>query len=318
MHPEFARGRGVRSRKPCFATIAASVLLLCACRAQAVTYIQGIDVYSGDGAVNWNSVKGAGYDFAFVKATEGVDFIDSRFATNMTNANAAGVYVGPYHFARPDSKNGVPFTSYNGAALTPTSPTQTNRDAWADATSEAADFLDAIRPYYQQTGNTHFLRPVADLELSRIPDFGNTSLEKTFVSNWVQIFSDAIEDDLGVRPFMYLSKSSANTYWTSTIASEHPFWIAQYKGTGTTAPPTIADTPLWPAWSFWQWSDGTDAIAQASLVPGVPVSPDRDVFSGTMGQLATFRLQVAVPEPTSCVLLCCSGVYLTLGRKRRS
>jgi len=151
-----------------------------------------------------------------------------------------------------------------------------------DATSEATDFLTAIRPYYFQTGNTHFLRPVADLELSTIPDFGNTSLEKTFVSNWMQVFSDTINNSLGVRPIMYLSKSNANTYWTSTIASEHQFWIAQYKGTGTTQPPTTSDTPLWPAWSFWQWSDGTDAIAQGSQVPGTSVSVDRDVFSGSL------------------------------------
>jgi GH25 family lysozyme M1 (1,4-beta-N-acetylmuramidase) len=319
MHPVIAPRRVGRSCLATLAVTAAAAALLCAAApAHATTYIQGIDVYNGDGAVNWNSVKSGGYDFAFVKATEGVNFIDARFATNMTNANSGGVYVGPYHLARPDSKNGVPFTTYNGAALAPDSPTQTNRDAWADATSEASDFLAAIRPYYQQTGNTHYLPPVADLELSKIPSFGSTALDKTFVSNWVQIFSDAIEDDLGVRPFMYLSKSNANTYWTSTIASEHAFWIAQYKGTGTTAPPTVADTPLWPAWSFWQWSDGTDAIAQGSLVPGVSVSPDRDVFSGTSAQLAAMRLQVPIPEPSSlCIFLCAGGLVCVFGRTPR-
>src|SRR3954462_8803586 len=85
--------------------------------AKAVTYIQGFDVYSGDGAVNWTSVKNGGYSFAFVKATEGVNFTDSRFATNMAGATSAGVYVGPYHFCRIDSYNGVPFTSYNGGSF---------------------------------------------------------------------------------------------------------------------------------------------------------------------------------------------------------
>jgi GH25 family lysozyme M1 (1,4-beta-N-acetylmuramidase) len=285
-----------------------------ATQARAATFIPGIDVYSGDGAVNWTSVKNGGYQFAFVKATEGVNFIDSRFNTNMTNANAAGVYVGPYHLARPDSKNGVAFTTYNGLALTQNSPTQTNRDAWEDATSEASDFLESIRPYYLQQGNTKFLRPVLDMELSKIPDFGSTSLEKTFVSNWVQIFSDAVQAALGVRPFMYLSKSNANTYWTSTIASQHAFWEAQYKGTGTTSPPTAAETPLWAPWSFWQWSDGTDAIAQANLVPGLSGSPDRDVFSGTMADLAALRVQL--PEPTSVGLIGC-GLSALVSRNRK-
>jgi GH25 family lysozyme M1 (1,4-beta-N-acetylmuramidase) len=287
----------------------------CATKIYAVTFVQGLDVYSGDGSINWTSVKNGGYDFAFVKATEGVNFVDSRFATNMTNANAAGVYVGPYHFAHPESKNGVLFTTYNGGPFDPNSATQTNRDAWQDATSEATDFLSAIRPYYLQTGNTHYLRPVADLQLSTIPDFNSTSLEKTFVSNWMQVFSDTISSSLGVRPLMYLSKSNANTYWTSTIASEHSFWIAQYKGTGTTQPPVQSDTPLWPAWSFWQWSDGTDAIAQGSQVPGTSVSVDRDVFSGTLAQLATFRLQI--PEPCSAFLVL-SGIFcLMFARQRR-
>jgi GH25 family lysozyme M1 (1,4-beta-N-acetylmuramidase) len=295
------------------ALVGAAAMSLCTAQARAVSYIPGIDVYSGDGAVNWTSVKNGGYQFAFVKATEGVNFIDARFNTNMTNANAAGVYVGPYHLARPDSKNGVPFTTYNGGPLTPNSATQTNRDAWEDATSEAGDFLESVRPYYLQAGNTRFLRPVLDMELSKIPDFGSTSLEKTFVSNWVQVFSDAIEDSLGVRPFMYLSKSNANTYWTSTIASAHPFWMAQYKGTGTTQPPAASETPLWPAWSFWQWSDGTDAIAQANLVPGLSGSPDRDVFSGTSAQLAGLRLQL--PEPGSAVMVCAAALTLS-GRRR--
>src|ERR1700733_13712635 len=81
---------------------------------QAVTFINGFDVYTGDGAVNWTTVKNAGYQFAFVKATEGVNFIDSRFTTNMTGAHNAGVLVGPYHFTRLESKDGVAFTSYNG------------------------------------------------------------------------------------------------------------------------------------------------------------------------------------------------------------
>jgi hypothetical protein len=53
-----------------------------------------------------------------------------------------------------------------------------------------------------------------------------------------------------------------------------------------------SNTPNWPPWSFWQWSDGTDSIAQANQVPGTVVSVDRDVFSGTAAQLAALKLQL--------------------------
>ena len=48
-----------------------------------------------------------------------MNFVDARFQTNMQDAKAAGVYIGPYHFCRVDSLNGVPFTSYDGSPFTP-------------------------------------------------------------------------------------------------------------------------------------------------------------------------------------------------------
>jgi lysozyme len=284
------------SRLPILA-ITAALLASATVAPAATTFIQGIDVYNGQGSINWTSVKNGAYDFAFVKATEGVDFMDARFNTNITNANAAGLYVGPYHFARVDSYNGVQWGSvYDGQALSPTSPNLVNRNGYADATSEAADFLDAIRPYYHQTGNTRFLRPVADVE--RFPNFSNnTTLNRTFVSNWVQLFSDAVLAELGVRPIIYTNLSSANTYYTSAVASAHPLWLAWWRGTGTTNPPVQSNSPLWPAWSFWQWSDGTDSTAQASPVPSISSTfVDRDVFSGTLADLANFRVQIAAGD----------------------
>ena len=284
------------SRLVILAVAAALLAVAPAPRADAATFIQGIDVYNGNGTVNWTSVKNGGYDFAFVKATEGVNFIDARFNTNMTNANAAGLYVGPYHFGRADGIDGVPWGSvYDGQPLSPTSPNLVNRNGYADATSEAADFLDVIRPYYHQAGNTKFLRPVADIE--RFPSFSTSTLNQTFVSYWTQLFSDAIYAELGVRPFIYCSRSTANNMYTPAVSAQHPLWLALWRGTGTTNPPTLADTPNFPPWTFWQWSDGTDSVAQASLVPGIPVTTvDRDVFSGTLADLPNFRVQIAAGD----------------------
>jgi GH25 family lysozyme M1 (1,4-beta-N-acetylmuramidase) len=264
--------------------LAASVLSLLAAAvpAFAVDYIQGFDVYNGNGAVNWTTAKNGGYSFAFVKATEGVDFTDARFSTNMSGANAAGVNVGPYHFCRIDSKNGGAFTSYDGSAFA------IGSDPWLDATSEAADFIQVIRPYYT-AGN--YLPPVADAE--RFPNFGSTSLNRTFISNWIQLFSDTVYNALGVRPIIYTGQSSANSNFTSAVAGAHKLWVAWWKGTGTTSPPVPANTPSWPPWTFWQWSDGSDAIALASPVPGTSGQIDRDVFYGTAAQLSALLVRNA-------------------------
>ena len=66
-------------------------------------FVHGVDVSHWQGNVNWTNLKNAGVQFAFAKATEGVDFVDIKFHQNMANARAAGVWIGPYHYARPDS-----------------------------------------------------------------------------------------------------------------------------------------------------------------------------------------------------------------------
>jgi lysozyme len=267
--------------------IAAVAVLFGAMPIYAVTYIQGIDVYSGDDrkvgnnwTINWTAVKNAGYKFVYIKATDGVNDIDPGFDVRFQAAASAGLYVGPYHFCRVNGLPGAPFTSYNGLTFTPTG-TGTNHDAYLDATSEASDFLDSIMPYYT-TGS--YLPPVADVEA--LPDFGNATLNKTFISNWVQLFSDTVYNELGVRPVIYTSKSGANERYTDSVAAAHKLWIAWWKGTGTTSPPVQSDTPF-PLWTFWQWS-------ASEIVPGVPGSngpsfnqTDADVFSGTMTQLTS-------------------------------
>ena len=58
----------------------------------------GVDVSVYQGEVDWAVLAGQGVDFAFIKATEGSSLQDVRFAENWTNAQAAGVRVGAYHF----------------------------------------------------------------------------------------------------------------------------------------------------------------------------------------------------------------------------
>ena len=60
--------------------------------------IHGIDVSKWNGEIDWRAVKSSGISFAFIKATEGSDRLDSAFERNWKQAAAAGVPYAPYHF----------------------------------------------------------------------------------------------------------------------------------------------------------------------------------------------------------------------------
>ncbi|MTI43285.1 glycosyl hydrolase family 25 [Roseibium hamelinense] len=60
--------------------------------------IHGIDVSRWQGDIDWNRVKRAGTEFAWIKATEGGDHSDPRFYDNWFGAKEAGVRRGAYHF----------------------------------------------------------------------------------------------------------------------------------------------------------------------------------------------------------------------------
>lgn len=212
----------------------------------------GIDVSAFQTTINWTSVKGAGIKFAFAKATEGVDFLDDTFTAKMAGAKAAGVLIGPYHFARPDSFN--------------TNPN--------DAANEANDFVDAIQSYYQ--GNNLTLRPVLDVE--RLPNVGTTAQNKAFLSEWIRDFAAVVNTRLGFKPIIYANSDYAINYLETNI-NQFDFWLANYNYTPPTTPP-VSQSGVFGSWDFWQYT-GTGSVS------GISGNVDRDVFNGTMAQLAT-------------------------------
>lgn len=58
----------------------------------------GIDVSAHQGRIDWERVAADDVEFAYVKATEGGDFVDERFTTNWAGAALAGLDRGAYHF----------------------------------------------------------------------------------------------------------------------------------------------------------------------------------------------------------------------------
>ena len=52
--------------------------------------------------IDWFAVKRAGCDFAMVKATEGLNYVNPYFVPDSVLMRAAGVARGTYHYARPN------------------------------------------------------------------------------------------------------------------------------------------------------------------------------------------------------------------------
>lgn len=66
--------------------------------------IKGIDVASfqhpNNDPIDFGKVKEAGFDFVFIKATEGVGYVNPYFARDVADARKAGLAVGAYSFLR--------------------------------------------------------------------------------------------------------------------------------------------------------------------------------------------------------------------------
>ena len=124
--------------------------------------IKGIDVSKFQGPIDWAAVRASGVSFAYLKATEGGDRVDDRFAENWAAAKAAGVRHGAYHFyyfcrtgaeqaawfirnvpADPDALPPVLDMEWN-----PQSPTCKRRPPVAEIQREMASFLRIVEKHY--------------------------------------------------------------------------------------------------------------------------------------------------------------------------
>lgn len=70
--------------------------------------VHGIDVSHHQGTIDWSAVKGTekqdySIRFVFMKATEGGDYKDRRFAENFRKAGEVGLIRGAYHFYNPNT-----------------------------------------------------------------------------------------------------------------------------------------------------------------------------------------------------------------------
>jgi len=62
--------------------------------------IQGIDVSHHQEKVDWGTVATQDFQFAFLKASEGLQHVDPQFSSNWASAKTSGMVRGAYHFFR--------------------------------------------------------------------------------------------------------------------------------------------------------------------------------------------------------------------------
>ncbi len=181
--------------------------------------LEGIDVSHHDGVINWGRVASSGKTFAYIKASEGTDFVDPMWVTNRARAERAGLRVGAFHYANPNASAG-------------------------EAAAEADHFVDTAA---FRSGE---LLPMLDLEVTN-------GLSPNELQAWVASFLDRVYQRTGLRAGIYVSPSFWQTYLndssSAALKRSAALWIADW----TTAPSPWLPASSWGGlgWTIWQYSD---------------------------------------------------------------
>lgn len=151
--------------------------------------VWGLDVSHHQGRIDWRAaVSGEPrLRFAYVKATEGGDHVDRRFAENWRGAREAGLRVGAYHF----------FTFCRPAE------------------DQARNFL-AVVPR-----DADALPPAIDLELG-----GNCAAvpDRAALGAALEVFSREVERGLGERPVLYVTPEAYDRF-VAGAPPRHRLWL---------------------------------------------------------------------------------------------
>ncbi|MER0088363.1 glycoside hydrolase family 25 protein [Corynebacterium sp. KPL3927] len=155
---------------------------------------KGIDIaahqHPGGMPIDWNKVKSDGQSFAFVKATEGGDWINPHYVKDIQAANAHGLKTGAYHYARPAG----------------------------DAKTQAANFAAQIALAPNQT-----LPPVLDIEVSE----GKSASQ---LESWIEEFTSELKHLTNRTPMIYTYKYFwMGEMNNSQKFSNMPLWLAAYQ-----------------------------------------------------------------------------------------
>lgn len=150
--------------------------------------VRGVDVSSYQGDIDWETLAAQDIQFAFIKATEGSNYVDDKFAYNWQAAADSNLAIGAYHFFSYDS-----------------------------AGSTQADNFIATVPLRENS-----LPPVVDVEF--YGDKKTNLPQKEDVVRELRVLLDRLEAYYGKKPIIYATETSYLMYAAADFR-DYPCWI---------------------------------------------------------------------------------------------
>ncbi len=179
--------------------------------AQHGTTTFGIDVSKWQSSIDWPAVQGDGVVYAFVRVSDGTQYVDEQFEANWQGTKAAGILRGPYQYFRPGQ----------------------------DAIEQAQLFVDKI----EQAGGFEVgdLPPVIDVETT---DGMPTPQAVQAVEEWIA----HVEANTGRRTIIYTGSYFWDDNSFGSSLSSYPLWTAHYT---SAACPLVSDGwDHWTFWQY--------------------------------------------------------------------
>jgi lysozyme len=167
--------------------------------------LKGIDVWEGNGHVDWTKVKNSGRAFAFARVSDGLNHPDAEFSANWSGMKAAGLVRGAYQYFRPGQ----------------------------DPVAQADLLLSKIG-----TLGAGDLPPVIDVET----DNGQSS--STVVSG-VRKWIDRVKAKTGRDPIIYAAAGFWDTLSNTSQFAGNKLWVANYQASCPYMPSTWSKWSFW-------------------------------------------------------------------------
>lgn len=165
--------------------VIALLLVVWACRRETrrlTSYpVQGIDISHHQQHIDWSQIAAQNIRFAFLKATEGSDHIDSLFERNWAAVKQAGIVRGAYHYFSPYSDperqagNFIARVKLDSADLPPVLDVEIKgRLDMAQLRRNVLKWMEVIEKYYRRTpilytNQKYYLLYFAGRDFDRFP-----------------------------------------------------------------------------------------------------------------------------------------------------
>ena len=122
--------------------------------------VHGIDVSHYQSYINWDTVVRQDIRFAFMKATEGLEFVDTMFCLNWEETQRVGIKRGAYHFYRPTLNPRTQALNFRDNVTLHTGDLPPVLDAEVTDGATKAEIIVGMRTWLDMTELHYGIRPI--------------------------------------------------------------------------------------------------------------------------------------------------------------